>query len=224
MNHSAKVISVNVGGVREVAWQGRTVATGIFKTPVDGPVGARGVNLEGDDQADRTVHGGPEKAVYGFPSEHYPAWRKAFPEIALTWGAFGENLTTQGLLEPDVCVGDRFRVGSVELTVTQPRMPCYKFAIRLGDPRVLRHMIDTGHTGFYFAIAREGVLQAGDAMEKLSRPDGALRVAELTRLYHSRDADAPALRAAADAPGLPRVWRDALLHRARQSSRSDPHT
>lgn len=217
MKH-AMVISVNVGGVRQVPWKGRTVATGIFKAPVDGPVRVRGVNLEGDDQADRTVHGGPDKAVYAFPTEHYPAWREAFPAIEMPWGAFGENLTTQGLLEQDVRIGDRFRVGTVELTVTQPRMPCFKFAIRMGDPRVLRHMIETGHTGFYFAISREGELQAGDTVQYLGGPDDGLPVAELTRLYHRRDADERTLRAAAASPGLPETWRDWLLREARQAA------
>ncbi len=221
MNESAKVISVNVGGVRQVAWKGRTVATGIFKTPVEGPVRARGVNLEGDDQADRTVHGGPDKAVYAFPAEHYPAWREAFPSIEMPWGAFGENLTTRGLLEQDVRVGDRFRVGTVELTVTQPRMPCFKFAIRMGDPRVLRHMIETGHTGFYFTISREGELQAGDAIEHLDRPDGALPIATLNRLYRDEAIDAATLRKAADAPGLPMMWREWLHQRAQQAAPSD---
>lgn len=214
MTAPPKLLSVNVGPVREIDWNGRPVATGIFKTPVQGPVRARGVNLEGDDQADRRVHGGPDKAVYAFPSEHYPAWRQAFPEIELTWGAFGENLTTRGLLESDVRIGERFRCGTAELTVTQPRMPCYKFAIRLGDNRVLKHMLDTGHTGFYFAIAREGQLQAGDALERLDGPEDGLTVAALSRLYHGRETDAAALRDAADAPGLPPSWRAWLAQRA----------
>ncbi|HSC71578.1 MAG TPA: MOSC domain-containing protein, partial [Candidatus Methylomirabilis sp.] len=127
-----RLVSVNVGLPREVAAKGKRVRTGIFKEPVDGRVLLRTLNLEGDRQADLTVHGGPSKAVYAYPSEHYQYWRKELPDMHLPWGMFGENFTTEGLLEGQVHVGDRFRIGSAELMVTEPRLPCYKLGVRFG--------------------------------------------------------------------------------------------
>ena len=121
-----KIVSVNVGLPREVTWQGKVVTTGIFKEPVDGAVMMRTLNLDGDAQADLTVHGGPSKAVYAYPSEHYGYWRRDLPGVDLPWGMFGENLTSEGLLEEAVYIGDRFRIGGTEVMVTEPRMPCYK--------------------------------------------------------------------------------------------------
>lgn len=212
---TGQIRTVCVGGVRELDTASRVVTTGIYKTPVDGPVAATGVNLEGDDQADRTVHGGPHKAVYGFPAEHYPSWRASFPEVEFTEGAFGENLTTVGLLEEDLCIGDLYRCGSCELRVTQPRMPCFKLAIRLGEKTVLKHMLESGQTGFYFTIATEGVLRAGDAMEPIERPDRALPVSEITRIYASRAADASDYRLIMDAPHMVEDWRSWAADRLR---------
>ncbi|MEM1210537.1 MAG: MOSC domain-containing protein [Planctomycetota bacterium] len=205
---SAKLLAVSVGGVREIEHNGRSVPTGIYKSPVIGPVKACGVSLVGDEQADLTVHGGPGKAVYGFASEHYPAWREAFPDVEFTWGAFGENLTTGGIVEDDLMIGDRFRVGTAELTITQPRQPCFKFAIRLGDKRVGKHMIATGQSGFYFTISREGELQQGDRMELIDRLDHALPLAEMNRLFYDKRAAAAELRRVADAPGMLDEWRE----------------
>lgn len=205
---SARVVSVNVGLPHEVTVDGRTTVTGIFKSPVEGPVRAAGVNLDGDDQADRTVHGGPTKAVYAFPIEHYESWRIALPESEFEpLGAFGENLTTSGLLEEGMIVGSRFRCGDVELVVTEPRMPCFKLGIRLGDKTALKRMLETGHTGFYFGIVREGMLQAGDAFEKLGEPENGIPVSALTDLYSGKRRDRTALETAHEAPGVPETWR-----------------
>ena len=227
--HPATVLSVNVGGVREVAvpyGKGGTVTTGIYKSPVDGPVQASGVNLAGDDQADRTVHGGPDKAVYAFPSEHFPSWKTAFPGADWSFGAFGENLTTAGLLESDVAVGDRFRCGTAELVVTQPRLPCGKFAIRVGDTAAVRHMLDTRQTGFYLTIASPGALNTGDALEFVDGPSGRrgsggggdsqrLTIDRFVALYLDAKDDAEAMAAAAEVPGMPRSWVDWFRERAR---------
>ena len=163
------VLSVNVGGPREVEWQGETVFTSIFKDPVPGRVRVGKFNLHGDRQSDLEVHGGTDKAVYAYPSEHYAFWRKELPGLALPWGVFGENLSTEGMLEDAVHVGDRFRVGSAEFVVTQPRMPCYKLALRFGRPDMVKRFLRSGRTGFYLAVLREGEVGAGDAIERIAQ-------------------------------------------------------
>ena len=156
-----KLISVQVGLPREVSWEGRTVTTGIFKEPIGGPVMVRTLNLDGDEQADLSVHGGPDKAVYVYPFEHYEYWRKELPGVKLPYGMFGENLTTEGLLEKDVNVGDRFRIGEAELVVRQPRMPCYKLGLKFQRADMVKRFLTSRRSGFYFAVLREGEVQAG---------------------------------------------------------------
>src|SRR5215813_1019994 len=129
-----KLVSICVGRPQELQWRGRSVRTSIFKTPVSGRVRVARENLAGDEQSDLSVHGGKDKAVYGYPAEHYAFWQRELPDFELPWGSFGENFTTEGLLEDEVCVGDRFRVGTAELVVTQPRMPCYKLGVRFDRP------------------------------------------------------------------------------------------
>jgi len=177
-----RLLSVNVGLPREVLWRGRAVATGIWKAPVAGPVVLRTTNLDGDRQADLSVHGGPRKAVYVYPSEHYAHWRAELPEADLAvWGAFGENFTTAGLLEEEVAIGDRFRVGTAEVQVTQPRMPCFKLGIKLGDPGMVERFLHSGRPGFYLSVLREGVVEAGDAFELLGPKDGGPTIAQVFR-------------------------------------------
>jgi len=177
-----RLLSVNVGLPREVLWRGRAVATGIWKAPVAGPVVLRTTNLDGDRQADLSVHGGPRKAVYVYPSEHYAHWRAELPEADLAvWGAFGENFTTAGLLEEEVAIGDRFRVGTAEVQVTQPRMPCFKLGIKLGDPGMVERFLRSGRPGFYLSVLREGVVEVGDAFEPLGPKDGGPTIAQVFR-------------------------------------------
>ncbi len=202
-----RIVSVNVGLPRQATWRGRAITTGIFKEPVAGRVAVRALNLDGDRQADLTAHGGREKAVYAYPGEHYAYWRTELPGVALEHGAFGENLTTEGLLEDDVQVGDRFRVGSTELIVTQPRLPCYKLAARFQRADMVKRFLASHRTGFYFAVAREGEVAAGDAIERLARGEGRLSIALVTRLYTGEDADWDALRRATRATALPASWR-----------------
>ena len=133
-----KLIAISVGRPRDVQWRGHGVQTSIFKTPVLGRVHVARDNVEGDQQSDLSVHGGPEKAVYAYPAEHYSFWRRELPDAELSWGAFGENFTTEGLLEDEVWIGDRYRVGTAELVVTQPRMPCYKLGLRFGEPGIVK--------------------------------------------------------------------------------------
>ncbi len=178
-----KIISLNVGRPRLVVSDGRPVSTGIYKTPVGGRVMLSKLNLDGDRQADLTVHGGPEKAAYAYPSEHYWYWRDELPGVELPWGMFGENFTTEGLDESNVNVGDRFRVGEAEVTVTQPRRPCYKLGIKFGRADIVKRFLASGRSGFYFSVRREGEVGAGDEFELLARDENAVTVADITRLY-----------------------------------------
>jgi MOSC domain-containing protein YiiM len=173
-----QVISINVGLPREVEWRGEIVRTSIFKMPVTGRVRVDGLNIEGDRQSDLTVHGGVDKAVYVYPSEHYEFWRKELPDFNLPWGAFGENLTTSGLTEDDVRIGDRFAIGSAEFVVTQPRMPCFKLTIRFSRADMIKRFYRSSRSGFYFAVAKDGEIGTGDEIALLSRDAGALTIAE----------------------------------------------
>ncbi len=208
-----KVISVNVGLPREVMWKGRTVMTGIFKEPVAGRVRIQRHNLDGDKQADLSVHGGPEKAVYLYPVEHYAYWRNDLPEMELPWGMFGENLTTEGLVEEAVNIGDRLRVGTAEVVVTQPRMPCQKLAIKFDRPDIIKRFLASGRTGFYLRVLQAGEVGAGDAIEQISRDENDLSVADITRLYaHAKD-DVATLQRAVRHKVLPTDWREYFQRR-----------
>src|SRR5437867_9815793 len=164
-----KALSLNVGLPREVIWQGKHVTTGIFKEPIQGRVMMCRLNLDGDQQADLTVHGGASKAVYAYPSEHYDYWRAELPGVDLPWGMFGENFTTEGLLEEATYIGDKFRIGEAEVMVTEPRMPCYKLGIKFGRADIIKRFLASRRTGFYFAVAREGTVSPGDALEFIGR-------------------------------------------------------
>ena len=202
-----RVVSVNVGLPREVLWHGKPVTTGIWKEPVSGRVPLRRLNLDGDRQADLRVHGGPDKAVYAYPSEYYELWSRERPELDLGPGRFGENLTTEGLLDTDVSVGDRFRVGTAELVVTQPRLPCFKLGLRMGRDEYVTEFLERGLLGFYLAVVREGEVAAGDAIVELARDPRAFRVTEVARLYTNGRDDIDGLRRAADLDVLPESWR-----------------
>ncbi len=177
----ARVVSVNVGLPADHPWAGATVPTGIFKRPVAGAVRVARLNLEGDRQADLTVHGGEAKAVYLYPAEHYAAWRSELGE--LPWGAFGENLTVTGLAEASTRIGDRLRIGTAELIVTQPRLPCYKLELRFARPGLEKRFLARGLTGFYLSVAVEGELAAGDRFELVAQASEAVTVADVVRLY-----------------------------------------
>jgi len=175
------LISVNVGLPREVEWRGRQVRTGIWKEPVSGPVRVGKLNLDGDGQADSRVHGGASKAVYLYPSEHYELWRAELDMPDLGWGGFGENLTTVGLSEEIVRIGDRLRIGTAAFQVTQPRLPCYKLLMRIERPDIERRFLQTGRTGFYLSVVLEGRVTAGDAIEFEASSERGPTVAEVAR-------------------------------------------
>ncbi len=202
-----KLVSVNVGLPREVEANGKRVLTGIFKQPVAGRVAVRRLNLEGDRQADLSVHGGPDKAVYAYPAEHYEFWRRELPEMELPFGMFGENLTVEGLREDEVNIGDGFAIGSAEFQVTQPRLPCSKLGIKFGRADMVKRFLRSRRTGFYLRVLKEGEVGAGDAIELLRRDPGNVTVDGITRLYALERNNAALLRRAVELEALPQDWR-----------------
>ena len=208
-----KIISVNVGLPRLVLRDGEPVSTGIFKEPIPHRVMMRTLNLDGDRQSDLSVHGGPEKAVYAYPSEHYDFWKRELPDMELPWGVFGENFTTTGLLETEVNIGDKFRIGMAEVMVTQPRMPCYKLGIRFGRADIIKRFLVSERTGFYLSVLKEGEVGAGDELELIERNGAGVKVVEVTRLYSSDKDNVDVLRRLIALEALPESWRDYLQRR-----------
>jgi len=208
-----KLLSINVGLPREVEWRGKIVRTSIFKAPVSGRVRVARSNVQGDRQSDLSVHGGADKAVYAYPSEHYAFWRNELPDLQFPWGAFGENLTTEGLLEESVHIGDRFRAGSAEFTVTQPRMPCFKLALRFNRPDVVKRFLRSGRVGFYLAVIQEGDIGAGDSLDRVAEDDGHVTVADIVGLYAADAANQDLLRRASELSALPESWREYFRER-----------
>ena len=214
-----KLVSVNVGLLQEVTYMGRTITTGIFKEPVGGRVKLQTLNLDGDRQADLSVHGGPSKAVYAYPVEHYDYWHRKQPDMALPLGMFGENLTTEALLEEAANIGDRFRIGTAELMVTGSRLPCYKLAAKFGRDDIIKRFLYSGRTGLYFAVVQEGEIGAGDQIELVSRDENNITVADITRLYVREKGDVKTLHRAVQVEALPESWRSYFLRRIDKLSR-----
>lgn len=210
---AVKLISVNLGLPREVVWKRKQVRTGIFKEPVAGRVVLHTLNLDGDQQADLSVHGGADKAVYAYPAEHYDYWRGELPSMQLPWGMFGENFTTEGLLETAVHIGDRFRIGSAEVLVTQPRMPCYKLGIKFRRDDIITRFLNSRRTGFYFAVLREGEVAAGDVFERVGTHHSGVTVEDITKLYVTDKDNVELLRRAVQVEGLAESWRGHFQHR-----------
>lgn len=208
-----KIISLNVARPRLFVDRGETINTGIFKEPVSGPVHLRTLNLDGDRQADLSVHGGPFKAVYGYPSEHYEFWRLELPGTKLPWGMFGENFTTDGLFEADLHIGDRLQVGTATLMVRQPRMPCYKLAAKFHRIDIPARFLRSGRSGFYFSVEQEGIVSAGDSFEFLSRDRQGITIAEMNRLFVEEKYNQVLLDKALATPALPDDWRDYFKER-----------
>jgi MOSC domain-containing protein YiiM len=211
-----KIFSLNVGVPREVEWHAGSVSTGIYKQPVEGRVKLRRLNLDGDRQADLTVHGGPYKAVYCYPHEHYAYWKNALPNRDLPIGVFGENFTTEGMLETDVHLGDEFRVGSAEVTVTQPRLPCYKLGIRFDDGLMVKRFLASGKSGFYLSVKKAGEVGAGDEITTISRNSEAISIAEFNRLYiakHYDPDDVNVIRKFLKIASLPEDWKEEFRQR-----------
>ncbi|KGF72719.1 molybdenum cofactor biosysynthesis protein [Neosynechococcus sphagnicola sy1] len=196
-----KLISICVGLPREVSWKGRPITTSIFKQPVAGRVMMRSLNLAGDQQADLTVHGGTEKAIYAYPMEHYAYWRQELPDQELPWGAFGENLTIEGLSETTVNIGDRFRIGTAEVMVTQPRFPCFKLNLKFGRDDMVKRFLNSRLSGIYFSVVKEGEVGAGDEIAQVSRDENNITVADIVKIY-VREADDILVHRALQVPAL----------------------
>jgi MOSC domain-containing protein YiiM len=216
MELTMKLISVNVGLPREVNWKGKAVRTGIFKEPVNNRVMVRSLNLDGDRQADLTVHGGLDKAIYVYPFEHYDYWRSELPDTELAPGIFGENFTVTGFREEELNIGDRFAIGTVELMVTQPRLPCYKLGIRFGRSDMVKRFLSSRRTGFYFRVLQEGEVGVGDTLELVSRDGNNITVADITQLYVCEQDDPELLYRAAQLEALPESWRDYFQEQIRR--------
>ena len=213
MKAEMKLISVNVGLPRIVMSNGDPVSTGIFKEPVAGRVMLRTLNLDGDRQADLSVHGGPSKAAYVYPSEHYDYWKCELPQMKLPWGMFGENFTSAGLFESELKIGDKLRVGSAVVMVTEPRMPCYKLGIKFGRSDIVKRFLASERTGFYFAVLQEGEVGVGDPIELIERSERSVRVSDITWLYTREKHNVGLLRRAIEVEALPESWNGYFQHR-----------
>lgn len=212
-----KVISLNSGRPRLAVYKGATINTGIFKKPVSSRLALRKLNLDGDRQADLTVHGGPYKAVYAYPSEHYECWRKELPAMDFPWGSFGENFTTEGMTEEDIHVGDRFNIGSAMVMARQPRMPCYKLAAKFQRDDMIERFLRSGRSGFYFSVEQEGEVGAGDSIELISQNGNGISIAEMNRLFVSEKYNRDLLRKAIATEELPESWREYFAPRLENS-------
>src|SRR5689334_10851497 len=198
-----KVLSLNVGAPRSYVYKNASITTGIFKEPVFGPRLLRRHNLEGDGQADLVNHGGENKAVYAYPHEHYALWGIEIPDLKLSFGLFGENLTTEGLLETEIRIGDRLRIGKALVQVTQPRIPCYKLALRTGREDIIERFLASGRSGIYFKVVEEGLLAAGDSIERVHENRDALTLAQVNLAYTQPGKYPELVRRAAAAEELP---------------------
>ena len=203
-----KLISVNVGLPRDITLGGKTVRTSIWKYPVQGRVHVSALNLDGDQQSDLSVHGGVDKAVYLYPSEHYSYWRTQLPDVELPWGAFGENFTSEGILEDAIKIGDRIRVGSAEFVVTQPRMPCFKLGIRFNRRDMVKRFFESKRSGLYLAVIREGEVENGNAIEFTEKQETGVTITDIVNLYTLDSGNQELLRRATESPALPQNWKD----------------
>lgn len=211
-----KILSVNVSFPKEIDFDGQKVTTGIFKKPVDERVMLRTLNLDGDKQADLTVHGGPDKAVYAYPIEHYEYWRKIFPYIEMSNGMFGENFTIEGLKESEVSVGDAFQIGSSKIIATQPRMPCYKLGIKFGRMDVIKKFLASGRSGIYFKVSEKGEVGAGDTIEQIGKDPNQITITDIVRLYASDREDIETMRRAVKIEALPEGWKHHFLEQIKR--------
>jgi MOSC domain-containing protein YiiM len=205
-----KIVSVNVGLPREVIWKGISVRTAIFKEPVSGAVAIQELNLAGDQQADLTAHGGRMKAVYAYPAEHYEYWRMQLSDASRSWGAFGENLTTVGLREDTLCIGDLLRIGSAVVQITQPRMPCYKLELKFNRNDMIKRFLASGRSGFYSSVVEPGDVGAGSRVEILNRDPNRVTITDILRLYLGQARDPELLQRAMNVSSLPEKWKRQL--------------
>jgi len=211
-----KLISLNVGLPHQVNFRGEVVNTGIFKEPIHHRVKLRTLNIDGDKQADLTVHGGIDKAVYTYAKEHYDFWRKEFNDMSLPWGMFGENFTTEGLLEEFVNIGDVFQIGTARVIATQPRMPCYKLGVKFGRMDIIKRFLASGLTGIYFKVLQEGEVGVGDAIKLINKDENNVTVKDIVRLYTEGKDDIQTMERAIKVKDLPDGWRFHFIEQLNQ--------
>ena len=214
-----KLTSLNVGFPRQVIFRGELVTTGIFKEPIHHRTKLRKLNLDGDKQADLTVHGGVDKAVYSYPEEHYRFWQKELPDMYLSWGMFGENFTTEGLFEDNVNIGDQFQIGTAIVIATQPRMPCYKLGVKFGRMDIIKRFLSSGLTGIYFKVLQEGEVGAGDVIELIRRDDNNVTVKDVVRIYTVDKDDVQTMERAIKVKDLPVGWRSHFIEQLDQTKK-----
>ncbi len=202
-----KVLAIFVGTPQPTLYRGKEIMTGIYKSRVNGPVGVNALNIVGDKQADLTVHGGTFKAVYAYPALHYSFWKKKRPDLSFEPGKFGENLSVEGPLEKYTYIGDRFTIGNAELEVTQPRMPCFKLGIKMGDPKFIRNFLEANITGYYFKVIKEGSFQEGDSLIKIKESPYKLSIEEVARAYFLEPDNKSLLEKIIQSPDLIKDWK-----------------
>jgi len=206
-----KVLSVNVGSLQKMIRNGKKIQTGIFKKPTEGPINVKRLGLEGDQQANKKLHGGIDKAICVYPSEYYDLWKEELGKPDLSFGDFGENLTTVGLLEDDIYVGDRLRIGSVEVVVTQPREPCITLNVRLGRKDVSALIRKSGRSGFYFSVEKEGIIKNGDSIESISKEENRVSVSDFNQIINGETGIADIIERASKIDALPTRLRKQFL-------------
>jgi ferredoxin-NADP reductase/MOSC domain-containing protein YiiM len=206
----ATLVSVNVGMPKDLAWRGRTIRTGIYKVPVDGPRMVRRLNIDGDGQGDLAGHGGEQRAVLVYQVQSYAYWAKQLGRDDLSWGNFGENFTVDGLGDDEACVGDRYRIGTAEFEVTQPRVTCFRVGMRLDEPEMPSLLVSRHRPGFYLRVLTEGPVQAGDEIVRTRRGPHAISVADIDALLYLPGRDRDLLRDAGDIPALSPGWQQSF--------------
>lgn len=207
-----RILAVNVAKPKVVSYKGKEVSTGIYKKSVHGSVMVRKTNIDGDTQADLDNHGGVDQAVYAFPHEHYVYYQRCLEQQRLEYGHFGENLTTEGMLESEVHIGDQFRIGEAILEVSQPRSPCFKFAMKMGKPGAVKIMLGSGNTGFYLRVIREGMIEPGQ-VTRLFLDEMAPTVAEVHQLMYFDFLNVSKLKGALKCSALSDKWRGDFARR-----------
>jgi MOSC domain-containing protein YiiM len=205
-----KLVSLNISPGTKVEYNGRTVGTGIFKEPVNGAVPANRLTLEGDRQVDLRFHGGEHKAIYAYPFEHFAWWAEQLERTDLTPGQFGENFTTEGLLETNVHIGDQFRIGTVLVEVTQPRVPCFKLGMKMGDAQFVKRFLHSERSGFYLRVLEEGEVRTGDSIERVQSHPEAISVQYIHHLYFQDSLNKTEIKRALSVEALSKEWRKQL--------------
>lgn len=212
-----QVISINVGELRTIPRRGHQIKTGIFKQPIEGTIAVQSHGLDGDAQGDLTLHGGTEKAIYVYPKEHYKYWGKKFPELNLSWGIFGENLTIEGASEDTVYIGDQWQIGSAKFEVVEPREPCYKLGVSVGNKKIVKQFSESGRSGWYLRVIQEGEIKPSDTISVLNKNIHTVTVTDLNNFFSHTLKDMATLQRALQIETLSPKWRDSITQHLQRS-------